>query len=547
MSLSRRRLPVAAAVALAVAGTGTTAALATARHGQHPARSGHLVRSADVRAHTADAGTGHTITPIKHLVVIFQENVSFDHYFGTYPHAANPAGEPSFTAAPGTPSVNGLTPGLLTHNPNESNPQRLDRSQAVTCDQDHNYSDEQSAFDHGLMDKFVQDTGRQATVQQCTGQSTGTAPNYAVMDYYDGNTVTGLWNYAQHYALNDNSYGTTFGPSTPGALNLISGQTHGATAVGGTTGNIVGGTETGDNDPAYDDCSGGTKVAMSGQNIGDLLNKQGTTWGWFEGGFKPTSTTGGTAVCGSAHANIAGGTPTADYVPHHEPFQYYASTANPHHLPPSSVAMIGHTDQANHQYDLSDFWASVDNGNMPSVSFLKAPAYEDGHAGYSDPIDEQHFLVDTINRLEHSKDWSSTAVVINYDDSDGWYDHQMSTILNQSTSSADTLTDPGQCGSGASALGGYQGRCGYGPRLPLMVISPYAKVNKVDSTLTDQSSILKFIEDNWSTGQIGDGSFDSIAGPLTNMFNFGSGPRAAPLYLNPQTGEPVSRGQSNQQ
>ena len=92
-----------------------------------------------------------TATPIKHLVVIFQENVSFDHYFGTYPHAANPAGEPAFRTLPGTPSVNGLSGTLLTNNPNASNPDngtgatnpfRLDRSQAATSDQDHDYMPE---------------------------------------------------------------------------------------------------------------------------------------------------------------------------------------------------------------------------------------------------------------------------------------------------------------------------------------------------------------------------------------------------------------------
>jgi phospholipase C len=59
-----------------------------------------------------------TATPIQHLVVIFQENVSFDHYFGTYPRATNPPGEPKFTAAPNTPTVNGLTNALLSFNPN---------------------------------------------------------------------------------------------------------------------------------------------------------------------------------------------------------------------------------------------------------------------------------------------------------------------------------------------------------------------------------------------------------------------------------------------
>ena len=104
-----------------------------------------------------------TTTPIEHVVVIFQENVSFDHYFATYPNAANPGGEPFFEADDDTPTVNGLSDALRNHNPNFNNPAngtnainpfRLDRSQASTCDQDHNYGHEQQAFDQGLMNLF---------------------------------------------------------------------------------------------------------------------------------------------------------------------------------------------------------------------------------------------------------------------------------------------------------------------------------------------------------------------------------------------------------
>src|SRR5262249_29154950 len=159
---------------------------------------------------------------------------------------------------------------------------------------------------------------------------------------------------------------------------------------------------------------------------------------------------------------------------------------------------------ANHQYDLSDFWTAVDHGTMPAVSFLKAAAYQDGHAGYSDPLDEQQFLVDTINRLERTKDWKSTAVIIAYDDSDGWYDHAMGPIVSQSNSAQDALTGAGSCGT--AKAGAYLDRCGYGPRQPLLVISPFARQNFVDHTSTDQSSILRFIEDNWQTGRIGNSS-----------------------------------------
>ncbi|HEX4753457.1 MAG TPA: alkaline phosphatase family protein, partial [Solirubrobacterales bacterium] len=171
------------------------------------------------------SSTERSTTPIKHLVVIFQENESFDHYFGTYPHAVNGPNEPAFTAAPDTPSVNGLSPALLEANPNKYNPRRLSRGEAITCDMNHGYSAEQKAYDHGLVDRFPEFT------------SSASCEPSQVMDYYDGNTVTGLWNLAQHFALNDNSFDTQYGPSTPGAINLISGETGGAepATLGGVT------------------------------------------------------------------------------------------------------------------------------------------------------------------------------------------------------------------------------------------------------------------------------------------------------------------------
>ncbi len=493
--------------------------------------------------------TATAATPIKHLVVIFGENVSFDHYFGTYPKATNSDGT-RFTAQGDTPAVNGLTPALLADNPNGANPQRLGPAQAVTCDQDHGYTAEQQAYDGGAMDGFVPYTDRES----CDSRMYA-APGL-VMDYYDGNTVTALWNYAQRFAMSDNSYNTTFGPSTPGALNLVSGQTGGAVnhATAGrdagtvpdgpvTTTETYGvrnpdvsgvGTVVNDPDPYYDMCSSPKHdtVEMTGQNVGDLLNERRVTWGWFEGGF---------ADCSTTHANVAG-VSSADYIPHHEPFQYYRSTSNPRHLPPSSPDMIGKTDQANHQYDMTDWYTALDDGHLPAVSFLKAPGYQDGHAAYSDPIDEQHFVVDVMNRLQRSDAWKSTAVVVSYDDSDGWYDHQPSPVVNASHYSDDALDGPAQCtdagnGGTTTTLDGFQDRCGYGPRLPLLVLSPYAKRNYVDHAVTDQSSILRLVEDNWLGGARISGSFDRLAGSLDGMFDFGH-PVNGRLYLDPATGAP---------
>ncbi len=656
--MARKRVLLLLMAALAIAGASVAVAQASTGARSH--------RHDGDRGGGGQGGGSRTATPIKHVVVIFQENVSFDHYFGTYPNAANTDGQ-TFHAAPGTPAVDGLTPAtsnslppnlrhsnnLLTSNPNTALPQRLDSSAAgatpgmgqLTCDQDHDYSDEQQAFDNGKMDHFVQSTGTDDGSTSPVGSPCVAAQ---VMDYYDGNTVTAMWNYAQHFSLEDNAFGTTFGPSAPGAINVTSGDTgnvdmtHTANSPSISTstspdGDITpdghgGYSLTSDAQPYWDDCSTRDAVALSGTNIGDELNQRGLSWGWFEGGFDPTTTfaaasaaTGHSgqstatfipdefsgsftgknvpphasnqALCDAVHpVGIAlGGTGQYgykdDYIPHHEPFQFYASTANPHHLtiPTDGAGQdtfaglqeIGTDTQSyvngapqfntpNHQYDTSDFdqlVAAIGDGELapsalPAVSFLKAPGYEDGHPGYSDPADEQAFVTREIDSLMRTPDWHSTVVIVNWDDSDGWYDHVYSGVTNPSLSPADNLTNTntnaigpgsptsGQCGPSPQTkapLAGEQGRCGFGPRIPMLVISPYARVNHVDSDLTDQASIINFIEYNWHLPGI-PGSADQVLSKLdrseglpfdlAGMFDF-QHPQADRLILSPVTGEPA--------
>ncbi|MGH8160525.1 MAG: phospholipase C [Rhodanobacter sp.] len=494
-----------------------------------------------------------TATPIKHVVVIFSENRSFDHYFGTYPVAQNPQGEPRFTAASGTPTVQGLTPALLTDNPNATNPQngvnavnpfRLDRTQANTEGQNHSYTPEQQAYDNGAADLFPTFTGNN------TVSSTGTfGTNGLVMAYYDGNTVTAMWNYAQHFALNDNAYTDTYGPSTPGAIEVVSGTNNGAQPIVGAGSTVPDGqgglTLIGDTDPAYDTCSSATStLRMTSKNIGDLLNARALTWGGFMGGFDLTATNsnGSTGCARSTYSSVLAATKT-DYVPHHNWFQYYASTANTTHARPTSSRLIGYTDPkdrgatpVHHEYDVKDFFNAVSSGNFPSVSYLKAPAVGDAHPGNSDPLDEQAFVVKVINFLEQQPDWKNTAVIITYDDSDGWYDHRYaspttssfdSTTKEGAVTGADQLNGNGIC-NGPDARPGIgvngrvvNGRCGPGTRVPFLVISPYARVNYVDDTRISQASVVRFIEDNWLGGQrIGQGSNDATAGSIMGMFDF---------------------------
>jgi phospholipase C len=155
------------------------------------------------------------------------------------------------------------------------------------------------------------------------------------------------------------------------------------------------------------------------------------------------------------------------------------------------------------------------------------------------------------------------VVMVNYDDSDGWYDHVYSGVSNPSQSVADNLTNThlnvssegasGQCGGtqGTGEMGtplaGEQGRCGFGPRLPMMMISPYAKKNAVDHNLSDQASMINFVEYNWRLPGISGSADQVLAGndrseripfDLAGMFDF-HGPQNRPLFLDPKTGESV--------
>ncbi len=263
------------------------------------------------------------------------------------------------------------------------------------------------------MDKFVENTG---------GGSC--ADKTIVMDYYDGNTLTALWNLAQHFAISDQHFGSTFGPSTIGAINIVSGNTHGVQPVGA-----------GEN---------GTMIANSQPAARRLLDQQGRGPGDVQrpqhrrpderrpasrgAGSRAASgrrrgTANGDAVCAGAGNERRGR--EGQRLP---PAPRAVPVLRLDRQPAPRAAVLGGRDrlrptQANHQYDLKDFDAALAAGNLPQVSFLKAISAEDAHPGYSGPLDEQHFVVRVLNELQQSPEWASTAVFLAYDDSDGWYDH----------------------------------------------------------------------------------------------------------------------------
>jgi phospholipase C len=181
--------------------------------------------------------------------------------------------------------------GAAFNGPNVANPFRLAPSQAATADQGHAPKPEQTAYDNGLMDQFPGSTGTAGPPPSVLSGAGIEHTKGLVMGYFDGNTVTALWNYANHFAMNDNTYTSQFGPSTPGAINLIAGQTNGLAAY---TKVVSGGallhsshevfdgqggfTLIGVAEPLGDVCSNAASdnVQMAGKNIGDLLNAKST-------------------------------------------------------------------------------------------------------------------------------------------------------------------------------------------------------------------------------------------------------------------------------
>ncbi len=416
------------------------------------------------------------------------------------------------------------------------------------------------------MDQFVQSVG---TDGGTTPPGVTCARRRRVMDYYDGNTVTGALELRP--ALRDERQLVRHDVRAvrAGRDQRRLGQhgrrrqnpAHRRTARRSrrrprpnadlTPDGLGGYSLTSDAQPFWDDCSTRDAVALTGTNIGDELNAAGISWGWFQGGFRADDELRRRALAATAHraSRQRRSSPTSSRAsftrqgrpdrtrrtrrtattstrsasrsarrrpravrlqgrlhrpPRAVPVLRLDREPAPPRRPASLVAAIGTDTQTlrrrraavrhrESHYDIERLRLARRSDQrrhdclrprFRRSRFLKAPGYEDGHAAYSDPADEQQFVVREINALEKTPDWSSTAVVVNYDDSDGWYDHVYSGVTNPSASVADNLTNtvlgkinartrrPAvrcEAAGERSRSRGEQGRCGFGPRLPLLV------------------------------------------------------------------------------
>jgi phospholipase C len=419
---------------------------------------------------SADNSTSKS--PIKHTVIIFQENRTFDNYFSTYPYA------PGFKAISGTPqdvknfkhvssNVTQDVAGNVYNPDDQGNPvypwHDAGNGKIQQPDVNHSYDDMITMVDKGKMDKFY------------TMNSKGTNPNRGklAMSYFDYNEIPAYWQYAQHYALADNYFQPVSGPSTPGAFYLIAAQSGNGSDPANN--NVPSSQITGDpspkNGPFGGDNPKGLTYNLTYTNIGDELSANSKSWAWYAGGWD------------AAKANP--GSPEAlKYSPHHNPFQYFQNYED------------GKYKQ--NLKDYNNFAQDVASGNLPAVSFVKGGYGDDEHPGtgnQSTPSAED-FTVKTINQIMKSPYWKDTAIIVTYDEGGGFYDH---------------VSPP-------AAVKTADGLVGTSTRVPALLISPYAKQNYVSHVQYDHTSILKFLEWNYQLPALN--NRDLAANNLLDMFDF---------------------------
>jgi phospholipase C len=433
------------------------------------------------------AGSSGGLAGINHLVVIYQENRSFDNLYGQFP-GANGISSASSTAttqvdlATGQPYT--CLPQTDSHLIGTCLPnQPFDITQYVPADQKtrdlvHRFYQEQVQIDGGKMDRFV-------TVSDAKGLSIG---------YYPTDQLP-VAQEAANYTLADNFFHASFGGSflnhqwlicacTPVYANAVNdGGPNDLHTVLDANGLPVAGLDkqlttasTGDYAINTIFPSQAPTIATAHQlpllansTIGDELSAAGVSWAWYSGGWN----------------NAVAGNPDPLFQYHHQPFNYYASYA------PGTAGRA-------HLQDETDFIAAAQAGTLPAVSFVKPIGADNEHPGYTDLITGEQHLMNLINDVRNGPNWSDTAIVITYDENGGFWDH----VAPPTDASHSDIWGPGS-------------------RVPAIVISPLAKRHFIDHTLYDTTSILATIERRWDLGPLG--SRDANANDLRRAFTVGGG------------------------
>ena len=460
------------------------------RHGRRPALFGAAVAalvlagcqrdevtqppSAVVQAdrHSEDGDRVPGFDRLKHVVVIYLENHSFDNLYGEFPGAnglANAGATSTQVDGAGIPFV------TLPINAGAPFPSNLANApfgieQYVPANQKipdlvHRFYQEQLQIDGGRMDKF-------ALVSDVKGEAMG-------FYHTAGLPLAAI---AARYTLCDNFYHAAFGGSFLNHIWLIAARTPvfpnapaSAVAQLDGSGNLVkDGFVTPDgyavntafsvNQPHPSTTPAANLVPnQTFPTIGDRLSRRGITWVWYSGGWN----------------DALAGHPDPLFQFHHQPFIYFANFAD------------GTAAKAEHLRDETEFFAAAAAGRLPAVSFVKPLGPDNEHPGYADMVTGEQHVLDLIAAVRNGPDWNSSAIIITYDEHGGFWDHAAPPVVD---------------------------RWGPGLRVPTIIVSPFARRHYVDHHRYDTTSILAFIERRWGLEPLTDR--DRKANDLTEAFSF---------------------------
>ena len=439
------------------------------------------------------------LAKIEHIVVIYDENRSFDNLYGMYPGADGIAnakpGQSRQVDADGKPLPR--LPAVWNTKPVAADPKyrgdlpnapfRIDDASGYnipinekTHDLVHKFYQHQEQIDGGKLDRF-------AAVSDAGGLTMG---------HYDGASLR-MWKIAQRYTLADHFFMGAFGGSYLNHQWLICACTpvwrdapdglrakldkHGwlqrapdsPATLDGPPRWVNDGTVTPDGysinttqppyqpsgispspaDPRFADPEAKPLPPQTAATIGDRLSERGVTWAWYSGAFN-AAVEDGAKPLDQRHVIYKGEGDAPNYQAHHQPFNYFAAYA------PGTPA------RAEHLKDGADFLKAIDDGTLPAVAFYKPQGNLNQHPGYATIVAGDDHAADLIERLEKSPQWSSTVVIVTYDENGGFWDH---------------VPPP------------HGDRWGPGSRIPTLIISPFARHGFVDHTMYDTTSILKFI------------------------------------------------------
>ncbi|WP_293867776.1 alkaline phosphatase family protein [uncultured Alsobacter sp.] len=438
-----------------------------------------LATMAPTQAQQAPAG----LSKIETIVVLYMENRSFDHLFGTFPGAnglANAGDAAIQVDETGKPYATLPAPLDLRKKPPvpyEKLPAAIPNGY-FRLDEHYKLSDQLGSLVHAFYQQQDQINGGKMNRFALTSDAKG-----YTMGVYDGSSLK-MWEYAKKYTLADNFFHAAFGGSFLNHLWLVCACTP---VYPNAPANIVAkvdaqgrmiedGFVTPDGygvntmEPVGGPFAADTKKerllpVQTMTTIGDRLSEKGIDWRWYSGGWNEAD--GGT---------LKPGTP---FSYHHQAFAFFDRFQK------------GKPDRAKHIKDLEDFLVDIDKGTLPPVVFYKPRAGINQHPSNSNVLDSDAHTADLIARLEKSPQWGKMAVIVTYDENGGFWDH---------------VAPP------------KRDRWGPGTRVPTIVASPFARKGYVDHTQYDTTSVLKLIEERHGLAPLTDA--DAKANSLTAAFEF---------------------------